>query len=176
MKNIILIGFMGTGKTSTGKILANRIGYAFADMDQRIERKYGMSIKEMFEKKGEPYFRACEKSMANELSVRKNMVISTGGGTAKNPENMAVLKANGVIICLQANVDSIMERTGRRGTRPVLDEHDQGDRRQAIQDLLDSRQSIYTVADYFVDTSELSPMEVANDIIHYLKREGVLHA
>ena len=97
MKNIVLIGFMGTGKTSTGRMLAARLGAAFIDMDQRIEEETGMSIPAMFEKKGESFFRSREKQLVRRLSARRNAVISTGGGTVKDPENVAMLHRDGVI-------------------------------------------------------------------------------
>lgn len=176
MKNVVLIGFMGTGKTSTGKALASRIGCAFADVDQRIERAAGMTIKEIFSQKGEACFRQYEKDVVQELARHKNFVISTGGGTVKDPENLALLQQNGIIICLTASLDAILSRTEKHGVRPVLDAHDHGDRRQAIQELLDSRRGIYAQADYTVDTSTVSPLQVTTDIVYYLKREGILHA
>ncbi len=176
MKNVVLIGFMGTGKTSTGRMLANRLGYAFADLDQKIEAEEKMSIKTMFAERGETYFRAAEAAMVKRFATKGHVVISTGGGTVKNPDNMAELRKNGWIICLTAGVDTILERTGRRGTRPVLDSADHGDRRKAIAELLASRAKFYAGADYTVDTSKLSPMQVTEEILHFLKREGAVHA
>lgn len=176
MKNVVLIGFMGTGKTSTGKMLAARLGAAFIDMDQKIEEEAGMSIPEIFAQKGEAYFRAQEHELVQRLSVRRNAVISTGGGTVKNPDNTALLKKNGVIVCLNASVDTVLERTSRRGTRPVLDSEDRGDRRQAVEKLMKERRELYKQADFAVDTSDLSPMQVADHIVRFLKTRGVIHA
>ena len=111
MKNIVLIGFMGTGKTSTGKLLAKRLGAAFIDLDRAIEEEYGMTIPAMFEQKGEAYFRACEHAMVEKTASRRNTVISTGGGTVKDPANMAALHAGGIIVCLKADIDTILART-----------------------------------------------------------------
>ena len=176
MKNIVLIGFMGTGKTSTGRMLAARLGAAFIDMDQRIEEEMGMSIPAIFEKKGESFFRSREKQLVKRLSARRNAVISTGGGTVKDPENVAMLHRDGVIICLSASIDAVLERTGRRGQRPVLDRADQGDRREAIEKLMNEREALYKQADFTVDTSELSPLQVVETILRYLKSRGMLHA
>lgn len=176
MKNIVLIGFMGTGKTSTGRMLAARLGAAFIDMDQRIEEEMGMSIPAIFEKKGESFFRSREKQLVKRLSARRNAVISTGGGTVKDPENVAMLHRDGVIICLSASIDAVLERTGRRGQRPVLDRADQGDRREAVEKLMDEREALYKQADFTVDTSELSPLQVVETILRYLKSRGMLHA
>ena len=176
MKNIVLIGFMGTGKTSTGRMLAARLGAAFIDMDQRIEEEMGMSIPAIFEKKGESFFRSREKQLVKRLSARRNAVISTGGGTVKDPENVAMLHRDGVIICLSASIDAVLERTGRRGQRPVLDRADQGDRREAVEKLMNEREALYKQADFTVDTSELSPPQVVETILRYLKSRGMLHA
>lgn len=176
MRNVILIGFMGTGKTSTGKMLAQKLGCAFIDMDVRIEEEAGMSIPEIFAKYGEAHFRQLEHELAVRLSNRRNAVISTGGGTVKDPENMVALQKSGTIICLQADVDTVLERTSCRGTRPVLDKEDQGDRRQAVEKLLAERAALYEQADFSVDTSDLSPLQVVEIIVKTLKTRGALHA
>lgn len=176
MRNVILIGFMGTGKSSTGKMLAQRLGCAFIDMDAKIEEEAGMTIPEIFAKFGEEHFRRQEHELALRLSKRRNAVISTGGGTVKNPANVEALKKSGVMICLKADVDTVLERTQSRGTRPVLDKEDKGDRRQAVEKLLAQREEFYKQADFFVDTSELSPLQVVEIIVRTLKTRGVLHA
>ena len=176
MRNVILIGFMGTGKTSTGKMLAQKLGCAFIDMDVKIEEEAGMSIPEIFAKFGEAYCRKLEHELAGRLGSRRNAVISTGGGTVKNPANMEALKQGGTVVCLQADVDTVLQRTSCRGTRPVLDKEDTGDRRQAVEKLLAERESLYAQADFAVDTSELSPLQVVEIIVKTLKTRGALHA
>ena len=175
MKNIVLIGFMGTGKTSTGKVLAQRLGKAFIDMDSRIEEEYGQTIPQMFETKGEAYFRQCEKEMVKKVAARANAVISTGGGTIKDAENVALLKQSGLLVCLTAQPEVILERTERKGERPVLDGADAGDRLSAIESLLAEREQFYRQADFAIDTTELSPLQVVERIIHTLKSRGELH-
>ena len=172
MKNVVLIGFMGTGKSSCGKTVAQHLGCRFVDLDKEIENKYGMTIPAMVQKYGEAWFRDREKEMVQYWSGQKNVVISTGGGTIKNPENTALLKATGKIVCLTADVDVIMERTGRQGRRPVLDARaaELGDRRAAVEALLAERQPMYAQADYQVDTSELSPLQVAAVIGDYIRK------
>lgn len=174
MKNIVLVGFMGTGKTSTGKVLAQRLGKAFIDMDSRIEEEQGMTIPKIFETEGEAHFRRLEKELVRKLSERANAVISTGGGTIKDPENVALLKESGIIVCLTASPEVILERTERKGERPVLDGADQGDRLAAIEKLLAERAGFYRQADYFVDTGDLSPLQVAERVVHTLKTRGEL--
>ncbi len=172
-RNVVLIGFMGTGKTSTGKRLASRLGFAFLDLDQYIEEREGCKIPEIFAGRGEAYFRAAEKKAVEEAAARKNTVIATGGGTVKDPENMERLRQSGTVVCLTADVETIVARTSRRGERPLLDRSD--DRRQAVAELLESRRSFYEQADCFIDTSNRSPLEITEEICHYLKREGYLH-
>ncbi|MFV0635138.1 shikimate kinase [Mitsuokella sp.] len=176
MKNVVLIGFMGTGKTSTGRVLAQKLGISFLDLDQEIEKEYGMAIPDMFAKKGEAYFRSCEHAMVEKAAKRQNTVISTGGGTVKDPKNMEALRRSGVVVCLQADVDTILARTASKGERPVLDKEDRGDRRRAIEKLIAERRALYKQADFSVDTSRLSPLQVVDEILHYLKLRGVLHA
>ena len=175
MKNIVLIGFMGTGKTSTGKVLAQRLGKAFIDLDSRIEETYGETIPQMFATKGESYFRQCEKEMVKKVSQRSNAIISTGGGTIKDAENVAALRERGIIVCLTARPEVILERTERKGERPVLDGADAGDRLQAIRDLLAEREKYYSRADFAIDTSESSPLQVVERIVHALKSRGEIH-
>lgn len=176
MRNVVLIGFMGTGKTSTGRMLAQRLGCAFIDMDVKIEEEAGMTIPEIFARFGEEHFRQMEHELALKLSSRRNAVISTGGGTVKNPANVEALKKSGVMVCLKANVDTVLERTQNRGTRPVLDKEDKGDRRQAVEKLLKEREALYEQADFTVDTSDLSPLQVVEIITKTLKTRGVRHA
>ena len=149
MKNIVLIGFMGTGKTSVGRLLAGRLGCAFHDLDKKIEEACGISIPQMFAQHGEPYFRAREKEAVRAAAARSGLVIATGGGT----------------VALTADVDTILQRTAARGARPVLDGADAGDRRAAVVQLLEERRTLYAGADITVDTSRRSPLEVAEYIV-----------
>ena len=173
-KNIVLIGFMGTGKSSCGKSLATRLGCAFIDLDKYIESKENMSIPEIFAAKGEAYFREKEREAVREVVQRKGVVIATGGGTIKDEENFALLKERGVIVCLTADVDTILARTARRGERPMLD--GQEDRRKGVEELLASRQRMYERADFTIDTSTLSPMQVTEEVFSFLRVGGVIRA
>lgn len=166
--NLILIGFMGTGKTSLGKLLANRLGRGFVDLDQKIEREAGMSIPKIFELHGEKYFRELEKKAVREVSGRKNLVIATGGGTVKDAENVRLLKNSGVIICLTTDPEEIFRRTERRGERPVLDGGGE-ERLATIKKLLAEREIFYSQADYTIDTTDWSPLQIMNDICDHFK-------
>ena len=165
MKNVVLIGFMGTGKSSVGRLLAMRLGCAFHDLDKKIEETWGISIPKMFAQHGEPYFRAREKEAVRAAAARSGLVIATGGGTVKDAENVALLRSSGILVALTADVDTILCRTAARGARPVLDGADAGDRRAAVVRLLEERRALYEGADIAVDTSCRSPLEVAEYIV-----------
>ena len=171
--NVVLIGFMGTGKTSIGKLLAVKLGCAFVDLDHKIEADTKMKIPDIFKNYGEAHFRELERQAVKDVSQRRGIVIATGGGTVKDAENVRLLKQNGIIICLTASIDEILNRTVQKGERPVLDDRQQtdGDRRMAIEKLIDERREFYDQADYKVDTTDWSPMQIINDICYYLKDE-----
>ena len=173
MKNVVLIGFMGTGKSSCGRAIAQQLGYRLGDLDKEIETKYKMPIPTMFKVHGEDWFRQKEKEMVAYWARQKNVVISTGGGTVKNPENTACLRKNGKIICLQADIDTLVERTSRQGRRPVLDARAAqlgGNRKAAIASLLEERQEMYKNADLYVDTGRLSPLQVAARVSEFIRK------
>ena len=167
--NVILTGFMGTGKTSLGRLLATKLGRPFVDIDKKIEDEAQLSIPQIFEQYGEAHFRELEKAAVKELSQRRGLVIATGGGTIKDEENIRLLKSSGVMICLTAEPEEIFNRTARRGERPVLDGG--GDERLAtIKKLLAERKQYYARADYQVDTTEWSPIQIVDDICRYLRQ------
>lgn len=167
--NVILTGFMGTGKSSLGKMLAAKLGRPFVDIDKKIEDDAKLSIPKIFERFGEEHFRALEKSAVRELCEKRGLVIATGGGTVKDEENLHLLKNSGVLICLTTEPQEIYYRTARRGERPVLDGG--GDERlETIEKLLAERKKFYDRADYQVDTTEWSPLQIIDDICKYLRQ------
>jgi shikimate kinase len=165
--NIVLIGFMGTGKSSVGLKLATRMKKDFVDMDREIENVSGMSINEIFRRYGERRFRSEESLMAKKLSQRRNLVIATGGGLVLVPENIAALRQNGVIVLLEARAEDIWARVNRkRGTRPML----KGAASVAdIQKLLDHRADYYDCADISVNTSDKELDAVIREILQQLE-------
>ena len=167
-ENIILIGFMGVGKTSLGKLLASKLGRGFIDLDEKIERDSGLTIPKIFETYGEKYFRELEKAAVKEVSARRNIVIATGGGTVKDEENLQLLKNSGVIICLTTEPEEILRRTEKRGERPVLDGGG-SERLETIKKLLAEREKFYSQADFHVDTTDWSPLQIVNKICDMLK-------
>ena len=167
-ENIILIGFMGVGKTSLGKLLASKLGRGFVDLDEKIEHDAQMSIPKIFETHGEKYFRELEKAAVKEVSARRNIVIATGGGTVKDAENLQLLKDSGIIICLTTDPEEIFRRTEKRGERPVLDGGG-NERLETIKKLLAEREQFYAQADCKIDTTEWSPLQIVNKICEKLK-------
>jgi len=166
MKNIILVGFMGTGKTAVGKALARRLKMKFVDMDDLIEGREGMKIPDIFASKGEPYFRSVEKEVAREVSAQSGLVIAAGGGAVIDGENVKNLKSSGVMVCLTATADKILGRTRAHTHRPLLNVSDP---KEKISELLAKRAEYYARADYRIDTSELSIDEVVRKITEMAK-------
>ncbi len=165
--NIILCGFMATGKSSVGKRLAAMIGYEFLDMDAAIEAEEGISIPQIFSSRGEAAFRALESQMVGKIAERRRCVIATGGGTIVNPRNLETLRRCGVIVNLTADIPTILARAGSGDDRPMLRE---GDRRDRIRSLLEMRAPVYAQADFSVDTSSLTIDEVAQSILDRLNQ------
>lgn len=165
MKNIILVGFMGTGKSVAGKQLASKLDRNFIELDDMIEAKAKMSIKDIFEKKGEPYFRQVEKEVVKEAAKRENVIISAGGGAVIDEENFKNLKNSGIIICLKASPNIILKRTKNLKTRPLLNVPDP---KKQIEELLSKRESYYNKADFSINTDNLTIEQVAARVIDFI--------
>jgi shikimate kinase len=167
-KNIVLIGFMGTGKSSVGMRLAQKLKMQFVDMDKEIERITGLSVSNIFKLHGEIRFRSEEKLLSGKLACRNGLVIATGGGVVLEQQNINILSQNGILICLQASSQEIFERVNRRrGTRPLLKKDL---RLEDIEDMLKARESFYAQAQYQVNTSHKNPEQVTNEIVGLLKK------
>ncbi len=166
-KNIVLIGFMGSGKSAVAKKLAQKLKLKFVDLDKAIEEKEQKPITEIFSQKGEGHFRRIEKDMVKEVSAKDAQVIACGGGVALDPENIANLRQQGSLIYLKASPEAIFNRTKGKKHRPLLNV---GQPEKKIEELLKFREAFYAQADYTVETSNLSVEEVANEIIKILKR------
>jgi shikimate kinase len=168
MKNIVLVGFMGTGKTVVAKGLAKRLKMKFVDLDDLIEEREGKKISQIFAENGEPYFRQVEKEIAREVSQQKNRVIACGGGVVLDKENVENLKRNGIMICLSARPGVVLERTKGYLHRPLLNTEDP---KAKIEELLKFRAPFYSLADYTIDTSELTIEEVVGRVIEIFEKE-----
>lgn len=167
-KNIVLTGFMGTGKTYTGRALARSLGIKFVDTDVLIEKEAGITIPDIFEKFGEPHFRGLEREIVKRVSQENGAVIAVGGGAIVNPDNLADLKKKGVIICLKASPEVILSRVERNSDRPLLQVED---RIGKITELLEKRAPYYEKADFTVDTDGKTPEQVAEEILEIVRRK-----
>jgi shikimate kinase len=168
MKNIVLVGFMGTGKTIVGKLLSTQLGKQRLCLDDMIEWKIGKPIVKIFEEDGEEFFRKIEKEMVKAASKDRDAVIDAGGGVVIDEENIKRLKEHGIIICLKARPEVIYERTKGHIHRPLLNTPNPV---ESIKKLLDRRQQYYGRADYTIDTSELAPEEVVEKIIEIVEKK-----
>lgn len=166
MKNIYLVGFMATGKTSVGKELAAKKKMCFLDLDELIELEERRIISDIFAKDGEPAFRRIEKRTLKEVAKEKNFVVACGGGIVIDPENIKIMQENGVIVCLTAKPEIILERTAGTSHRPLLRVSNP---KEQIEHLLKLRAPFYARADYTIDTSKLSVELVAQKIIGVTK-------
>lgn len=162
-KTIVLVGLMGAGKTSIGKRLAKTLEVEFRDSDAVIEEKMGCSIAEIFETSGEPYFRKIEKETIEELLTNeKPHVLATGGGAFINPETRALIKDKGLSIWLRAELDVLVDRVSRKSNRPLLE---QGDKREILDKLIESRYPAYGEADLVVDSDSGPHYKVVEQIV-----------
>ncbi len=150
-KTIVLVGIMGSGKSAIGARLALKLGLPFVDMDKYIEDREGITISEIFEKHGEPYFRGLEREVIDELVAGEPCVLATGGGAFINDEIRALIKKKARSVCIKADFDIILERVSRKNTRPLLEK---GDKASILKDLMEKRCPIYEQADIIVDSSE----------------------
>ena len=166
LHNLALIGFMGTGKTSVGRLVADALRFDFLDTDELIEEFTGRSITDIFAKDGEAAFRALEKKVVEQLAEKNKTVISTGGGLPTNPENISKLKANALVVCLWASPKKIWERVRHQAHRPLLRD---ADPQKKIAELLAAREPFYRQADVLVNTDLRSPREVAQQIVLQFK-------
>ncbi|MBN1880606.1 MAG: shikimate kinase [Deltaproteobacteria bacterium] len=153
---------MATGKSAVGRIVADSIGYAFMDLDSLIEEETGVSVSKIFEVEGETSFRDRETKKIEEVSCMRKTVISTGGGAMIRPENREMLRKSGIIVCLEATVEEILSRAGRRESRPLINVENP---REIVAKLLEERKSFYDEADVHIDTSGKHKKEIAGEII-----------
>ena len=160
--NIILTGFMGSGKTAVGKRLAKRLGYTFLDTDLLIEEKTGKSISDIFSKDGEDYFRDIETLILTELTGINDHVIATGGGIVTRKENIRRLRELGFIIWLKASPETIFKRVSTKTHRPLLKVDNP---LEQIKRLMSQREQSYSEADLTIDTDGYEVDDIVNIII-----------
>lgn len=164
-RSIVLIGMMGAGKSSIGRRLAGRLGIPFIDADTEIESAAGMTIPEIFEKHGEPYFRAGEARVIARLLDNGPQVLATGGGSVMDPQTRALIGQKGISIWLKADIDVLLKRTKRRNDRPLVEK---------IKDLLPVREPIYAQADIIIQSRDEPHDTIIDEIMGELsKRLGL---
>jgi shikimate kinase len=161
--NLALIGFMGTGKSSVGRLLAHELQFTFLDTDHVIEERVGKSVSEIFQQNGEPVFREWERKIVAELAHRSNTVIATGGGLPTIGDNLTNLKTHALVICLWASAETIFERVRHHSHRPLLNEPDP---LAKIHRLLAAREPYYRQADVLINTEQRPLREVVAQVLH----------
>lgn len=165
MKNIVIIGFMATGKSTVGRRLAQRLKRGFIDTDKEIETLTGKTVAQIFARDGAVRFRSEENLLVKKLALKEDLVIATGGGIVLNPENIRLFKKNGILIALSASPEIIYQRVKGKKNRPLLAK---GDPREKINELLKEREGIYSAADLTVDTGNGGVEETVEQIISFL--------
>ncbi|OGQ50987.1 MAG: hypothetical protein A2W66_04195 [Deltaproteobacteria bacterium RIFCSPLOWO2_02_56_12] len=158
---------MAAGKSVVGRKLAHRLKRGFVDLDQVIEEKEGIKVSEIFDCKGEGYFRKAEKRALSEVLRRSGQVVATGGGTILDKENLDLLKEKTLLICLAAPPETLLRRSGGGKDRPLLEGND---RQKRIEEILKQREKSYAEAHFTIDTTGLSVNEVVEEIIAAIER------
>jgi shikimate kinase len=166
IRNIVLVGFMGTGKTTVGRLISEQTGMPLIDMDALIEERAGKSITDIFAQDGEPHFRTLERKMVQDLALKEGQIISTGGGIVLNPDNITDFEKTGLVVCLLASAETVLDRVRHDDTRPLL----AGDKETKIIQLLETRKPLYEALVHKIDTSgRPSPNPTATEIIALYK-------
>lgn len=166
IRNLALVGFMGTGKSTVGHAVAHQLGFDFLDTDRLVEGRAGKTIAEIFARDGETLFRELERQVVEDLAQRDRTVIATGGGLGANLDHLASLKRHALVVCLWTTADVIWERVRHQTHRPLLQVPNPQAR---IQELLTQREPFYRHADVLVNTG---PRQL-RDVIQHVLREFV---
>lgn len=162
IRNVALIGFMGSGKSSVGRLAAARLDFTFVDTDALIEERAGQRIPELFASRGEAAFRELEREVIAGLAARERLVIATGGGAGANPELLAALKLHALVVWLWVSPESIWHRVRHQGHRPLLQVPNPEAR---IRELLAARQPVYRQADVLINADARRAHEVAEQVV-----------
>lgn len=162
-KNIVLTGFMATGKSTVGKIVATKLGRVFYDMDTAIEHRTGLTIPRIFAEHSEPFFRAIEKGICHEVALLKNLVVATGGGAIIDEDSRKALLRTSFVICLIASPEIIEARLQHFDLRPLSTQW---------RGLLEKRMPIYQSLPNIIDTSVLEPEQVAEEVLSLWQNES----
>lgn len=174
MKSLVLIGFMGTGKTTLGKALAERLARPLVDLDDVIVREQGMEIGELFARYGEDYFRRIEHETLCRYVAQPDLILSPGGGAVLQEANRAVMRVHCLVVCLTAQPEVILRRVEQDKTvRPVLEQREPGQSKlERIEQVLAERRTCYQEADLVLDTSHASIEELTEQVLLWLKEQA----
>ena len=164
--NIVLVGFMGTGKSTVGRVIAQKLGFHFIDTDDVIEQTSKAKISDIFAEHGEDYFRDLESQAVKSVVLMKNQVVATGGGVVLRSSNIDLLRTGGPIFCLNATPKAIWDRVRSSRSRPLLRGPEP---LKKIETLLDKRAPYYALADHQIETTGVSVDRVADEIISYIE-------
>lgn len=164
--NLALIGFMGTGKSSVGRLVAEQLHFNYLDTDELIQARAGRTITAIFDGEGESAFRKLEQQLVKELAARRRTVISTGGGLPAVPANLTSLRNHALIVCLWASPETIWARVRNQTHRPLLRHPDP---KSKIRELLAAREPFYRQADILINTDLRSAREVAQQVVHQFR-------
>jgi shikimate kinase len=163
---IVLVGFMGAGKSTIGPRVAARLGWAFRDMDAWIEERAGLSVAEIFRRHGESIFRSEEAQVATEIAAAEGLVVAAGGGAFTIPRTREALQNGAFTVWLRCSLDAILARVRLDGSRPLAPD------RETISRLYTERQPSYRLADWTVDTTEAGPDDVAQAVVEAFRERG----
>mgnify|MGYP005796473773 FL=1 len=166
MKNIVLVGMMGAGKTTVGELLATKLNRELKDIDRVIEQEQKKSIIEIFTNDGEEAFRQLESETIEKFSNMSNLIISTGGGALEKANNLSNLQKNGIIIYLKADIEELFKRVKNETQRPLLKEQDP---LEVIKKLIKKREKFYLMANITIITDNKSPEKITEEIIKAIK-------
>ena len=166
-RRVVLVGFMGAGKSTVGPLVARLLGWGFLDMDDRIEEKAGRPIAEVFRDQGEPAFRALELEVAEEAASRPRLVIAAGGGAFALPATREILQRSAVTVWLRCDLATLEARVPADGRRPLAAN------RAIMRSLLTEREPSYQLADVVVETSEGTAESVARRVVERLNARGI---
>ncbi len=164
--NIVLVGFMGTGKSAVGRVIAQKLEFHFIDTDDVIEQTSKAKISDIFAEHGEDYFRDLESQAVKSVTLMKNQVVATGGGVVLRSSNIDLLRTRGPIFCLNATPKAIWDRVRSSRSRPLLRGPEP---LKKIETLLDKRAPYYALADHQIETTGVSVDRVADEIISYME-------
>ena len=164
-RNIVLLGFSGTGKSTIAALLAEQLHFDIIDTDAHIERIYGRTISDLFAERGEAFFRRTEHAVVCAMASKISVVIACGGGVVTDPRNIASLSQNGLLICLTVDPEVAWQRIAKSTARPLINsKHD-------MHKLWTERKDLYAKIQHQIDTSSLSPLDVANKIVTIYQSE-----